>query len=109
MELLVPTPILPNERLVGLTERVTEAATPVPVKATALGELGALLEMLTLPDSAPAVVGANRTLKVALAPAAMVAGAFKPLTLYPAPLADTCAIVSAAVPVFVTVKLCDFV
>lgn len=79
--LVVPALTLAKLTLVGLAESVTAAATPVPVSAIAFGELGALLEMLTLAARPPAVVGAKRTLKVVLAPAAIVAGAFSPLTL----------------------------
>ena len=109
LELVPPALTLPNDRLVGLAESVTVAATPVPVNATAFGEFGALLVRLTLPVRLPAVVGANTTLNVAVPPAVIVAGAFKPLTLYPVPLAEIREMVSAAVPVFVTVKLCDLV
>jgi len=109
LELELPTLIPVKLTLVGLAERVAEAATPVPLKATAFGELGALLEMTTLPDKLPAAVGANRALKVVLCPAAIVAGAFKPLMLKPEPLAAICEIVSVAVPVLATAKLWDFV
>lgn len=106
-ELPTVTPV--KLTLAGLAERVTEAAAPVPLSATAFGELGALLEMTTLPDKLPAAVGANSALNVVLCPAASVAGVFRPLMLKPEPLAAICAIVRVAVPVFVTVKLCDFV
>ena len=104
-------PTLTPEKLtlVGLAERVTEAATPVPLSETALGELGVLLVITTLPDKLPAAVGANNVVNVVLCPAASVAGVFKPLTLKPEPLAAICAIVTQAVPAFVTVKLCDLV
>jgi len=42
-----------------LNVRVCVAATPVPLKATSAGELGALLTIVTLPLAFPAVVGAN--------------------------------------------------
>jgi hypothetical protein len=93
--------------LVGLAERVTEAAVPAPESATAFGEFGALLVMTTLPDALPVAVGANNTPNVVLCPAASVAGVFRPLTLNPDPLAAICAIVKAAAPVFVSVKLWD--
>jgi len=66
LELELPALILPKARLVGLADRVTDAATPVPVKDTLAGELGALLEMLTVPVRLPAVVGANSALKEVL-------------------------------------------
>jgi hypothetical protein len=68
-----------------------------------------LLAILILAVSLPTAVGANTTLNVAVFPAATVAGIGMPLTLKLAPLSPICEIVKAAVPVFVTVKLCDFV
>ena len=67
--------------LLGFDESVTVAAVPVPLKDRTFGELGALLVMLTVPVRLPAVVGSNRTVKVALLPAAIVAGVTSPLTL----------------------------
>ena len=81
LEPLLPALIFVNETLVGFVVSVTEAATPVPVKETPFSEFDALLVMVTLPANVPAVVGANNTLKVALAPAAIVAGVLSPLTL----------------------------
>ena len=81
LELLLPAVTFVKDTLVGLAESTTEAATPVPVRVTTFGEFGALLEMLMLPLKVPAVVGANNTLNVALAPAAIVAGVVRPLTL----------------------------
>ena len=76
-----PALIEPKARLEGVAETVTVAATPVPLRLTVVGELGALLVMETLPGSEPAVVGAKVTVNVALWPAAMVAGVESPLTL----------------------------
>ena len=81
LELLLPALTFANDTFVGFVVSVTAAATPVPAKETAFGEFGALLVMVTLPANVPAVVGANNTLKVALAPAAIVAGVLSPLTL----------------------------
>ena len=108
-ELELPTLIPVKLKLVGLAESVTVAAVPVPLKATVVGEPGALLVMLTLPLRLAAVVGANKTLNVAVPPAGTVAGVVSPLTLKALPITDNCVIVRAAVPVFVTVKLWDFV
>jgi hypothetical protein len=96
-------------KLVGLAVNEGVAAVPVPLNATAVGELGALLVMLTLPVRLAAVVGSNKTLNVVVPPAGMVAGVASPLTLKAPPLSPICEIVSDAVPVFVTVKLWDFV
>lgn len=109
LELELPALMLPKARLVGLADRVTEAATPVPVKGTLAGELGALLEMPTVPGSMPAVAGANPTLKEALFPGASVAGVASPFTEYPAPLTKSFAIVRDEDPVLVTLNVCDFV
>ena len=80
-ELELPTFTPGKPKLDGLEVSVTEAAVPVPLKATVLGELGALLAMLTAPGKLPAVVGANKTLKVVAPPAARIAGVTNPLTL----------------------------
>jgi len=87
-ELLLPALIFENDTLVGLAVSVTEAATPVPVKETAFGEFGALLVTVTLPVSTPAVVGANSAVNATVAPPAIVAGVFSPLTVYPAPFTE---------------------
>ena len=76
-----PAFTLPKLRLVGLADKVTEAATPVPLNDTVAGEFGTLLEMVTDPARLPAVVGAKTALNVALAPAANVFGVARPLTL----------------------------
>ena len=80
-EFELPTFTLEKLKLVGVAESVTVAAVPVPLMAKTFGEFGALLAMLTVPLRVPAVVGANRTLKVVLLPAATVAGVTNPLTL----------------------------
>lgn len=105
----LPAFTFPKLRLVGFDESVTDAAVPLPLSATTLGEFAALLVMLTDPVRLPEVVGANTTLNVAFAPAAMVAGVVSPLTLYPLPLTVNCPIVTAAVPVLLIVIVCDFV
>ena len=76
----VPVLTFPNARLVPLNESVCDTATPVPLKATVVGEFGALLTMLTVPARLPAVVGANTALNVALAPGASVV-ALSPFTV----------------------------
>jgi hypothetical protein len=81
LELELPKLTLPKLTLLGFGDIVTEAASPVPLTLTTLGELGALLAIVTLPASAPAVVGANSKLKVALDPAPIVVGVVNPLAL----------------------------
>ena len=109
LELELPALMLPNARLDGFAVRPADAATPVPLRATTVGEFGALLVMLTLPERLPAVVGANKTLNVAVPPAASVAGVVRPLTVNPLPLAAIWEIVREAVPVLVMVKDCELV
>ena len=108
-ELELPTLILPKDRLDGLVASVTTAAVPVPLSATVVGELGALLVMLTVPVRLPAVVGANCTSNVSVLPAGTVAGVASPLTMNALPVADNCEMVKDAVPVFVIVKASDLV
>jgi hypothetical protein len=105
----LPTAMPGKLKLVGLAVSEGAAAVPVPLSGTAVGELVALLAILTLPVRLPAVVGSNRTLNVVVPPAGIVAGVASPLTLKAPPLSPICEIVSDAVPVFVTVKLSDFV
>ena len=107
--LAVPAFTVPKLRLVGLTETVTDAAAPVPLRTTPAGEFGALLVMLTLPAKFPAVDGANSTLNVVLCPAARKEGVVSPVTLYPAPLTPIWLSVNELVPVLVIVKFCVFV
>jgi hypothetical protein len=109
LELDVPAFKLPNARLAGLAVSPADAATPLPLRATVSDELGALLKMLMLPLTLPAVLGAKEAVNEALAPAAMLVGVLRPLTLKPFPLTVICETVNKAVPVFVMLKVCDFV
>ena len=78
---LLPTCTLPKLRLVAVA--VSEpTVTPAPDSGTFKLVLEALLVMEILPLADPLVAGVNFTLKVALWPAASVAGRFIPLTLY---------------------------
>ena len=68
-ELLLPSLTLPKDKLVGLDPSKKVAADPVPDKLIVVGELVALLVMVTLaPLTAPAIVGANITIRVADCP-----------------------------------------
>ena len=60
--------------------------TPVPERATLKDAFEASLVMATFPTALPAVVGANFTEKLALCPAAMVAGMLMPLIEKPVPV-----------------------
>jgi hypothetical protein len=108
-ELELPALMLPKLSVAGLADSVTVAATPVPVSAMVLGELGALLVTVTVPAALPEVLGANSTLNEAVPPAATVAGVVSPLTLKVPPLTEICEMVRGAVPVFVSTKDCDLV
>jgi len=77
----VPVFTLPKARLLELNEIVCVAATPVPLNATVVGELGALLTMFTVPARLAAVVGMKTALKVVLPPAATVLGTLSPFTV----------------------------
>ena len=109
LELEPPTLTEEKLKLVGVAVMVTVAATPEPLRPIVVGELGALLEIVTAADSVPALVGANKTLNVALCPAPSDAGVLKPLTLNPAPLSAIWPMVKVAVPVFVSVNVWDLV
>jgi hypothetical protein len=65
-----------------------------------------LLVIVILPVALPANVGANVTVKVAFAPALIVAGTERPLMLNPVPEAVAVEIVSAALPGLVRVMVC---
>jgi hypothetical protein len=101
---LVPTTTLPTPSVVGATLSCPAAAVPVPDKEMFRVGLEAFDVIVTLPLAAPADVGVNVTLKVALCPAVSVTGAVIPLRLNPVPLIPTCKIVTVEPPVFVTVS-----
>ena len=105
----VPVVKLPNAMLVGVTEICGVARTPVPESATGATALAELLVAVTLPVTAPPVVGANCTLPAAEAPGASVSGSVKPVTLKPAPVTANCETVSVAVPLLRRVSACVLV
>ena len=94
----------PKLKLPGLIPMVKVAARPVPVRATDVGEDGALLMIETLPDATPTIVGVNAIVMVVFWPAFTLKGSVNPLTLKVDPLAVICVMVSVAVPVFVIVN-----
>jgi len=107
-ELVVCTVCDGNVSVVGATVRVGVVAVPVPESATACGLPVALSAMLTLAVRAPPAVGLNVTLMMQFASTARLAGqvfvwekspAFAPVKLTPV-------IVSAALPLFVSVTDC---
>lgn len=101
--LLLLTCTLPKARLVGFDPSAPEVK-PVPVNGMFSVGFDAVEVIVTLPLIAPTVVGVNKTLKVALCPAARLTGTLIPLKLKPVPLAATCEIVMLVPPVFVKVS-----
>jgi hypothetical protein len=95
-----PTVTFPNPTLATLAESFTVDVAPAPARSIVSGEPPALLVIETLPESAPAAVGLNATVKVTFEPAATVAGATRPEMLKPDPAVFTCEIERGAVPVF---------
>ena len=79
------------------------AATPVPLRPTEVGEVGALPTMLMLPEAAPVPVGWKAAVIVVCCPAFTFNGSENPLTEKPVPDAVTCVMVNVAVPVFFTI------
>jgi len=76
---------------------------PVPDRLIVVGELVALLAIVTLaPLTAPAVVGANVTVRVADCPGVSTVPFEIPLALNPAPVVVTLEIVMFEFPLFVT-------
>ena len=77
----VPVVTLPKLIVLGLTPRVNVAAIPVPLSPTEVGEVGALLTIEILPDTAPTDVGRNATVIVVCCPAFTFKGSENPLAL----------------------------
>ena len=100
---LEPTVTLPKFSVVGDTAN-WPGVVPLPESAMPSGELDASDTRDRLPLTAPALAGANFTVKVTLWPAVSVAGKVKPLTEKPEPVTLACEIVAVAPPVFVTVS-----
>src|SRR5713101_92718 len=66
--LLPPTGIFPKLSEAGLAESCKVEATPVPLRATLVGEFGALLAKEMLPVREPVLAGVNATSRFALCP-----------------------------------------
>jgi hypothetical protein len=81
------------------------AGCPVPLSAI-VAALEALLLIVTVPLAAPATVGSNPTVSVAVCPGFNVNGVLIPDAENPAPLTATPLIVSTVVPDDVTVTVC---
>jgi hypothetical protein len=77
----VPVVTFPKFRMVGLMPKVRIAAIPVPLRATGVGEVGALLAIEMLPDAVPAAVGWKLTVIVVCCPAFTFSGSENPVSL----------------------------
>jgi hypothetical protein len=102
--------VTPTETFVKLTlDGVTEIAgcTPAPESAIVAGELVALLVTVRLPVTLPTAVGAKLTLSGRLLPAAIETVPERPLTVNPVPEMLSDETLTAPVPVFVSVTVCE--
>ena len=100
-EFVIPSATLPKLTLGGFAAIC--ACAPVPVTETVIGEAGASLVIEMLPETFPAVVGANCTVNVAFEPPLRVAGNDIPLTVMPEPVGEMPETVTFEVPEFVRV------
>jgi hypothetical protein len=103
-EALAPSSTGPKLMLAGVAD--SPPWVPVPLKVIVRVGFVALEVITMLPLAAPAVVGANVPVTVALAPAAICCPALSPLAPNPVPLAVTVPIVTVAFPEFVKVNDC---
>lgn len=85
---ILPTLTLPKLRLVGLAANAP-GVTPVPDTGIVNVEFVAVEVTVRLPLTAPAAVGINATVKVALCPPLSVNGVAIPLTVRPAAVIPT--------------------
>lgn len=103
-EAVLPTRMLPKLTLGGFA--VNAAWMPVPLSAMTSGEFVAVDAIDTVPAAAPAVLGANLAVNVAVPPAAICWPDVIPLTLNPAPAAAMLLSVIDVVPELVRVIAC---
>ena len=101
---LEPTVTLPRGKVLGDTLSWPAGDTPVPETGMVRVGFVAVEVMIRFPLAAPAAVGTNETLKVALCPPFKVSGVVIPLTLKPVPVIATCVTEIVVVPVFVIVS-----
>lgn len=107
IDLLLPMLTLPNAILEGFAPNRKVAATPVPLTGIESGEPGALFVSDTDPLTRPADVGEKTMLNDEFLPARIEVGNVRPLILMPAPVGLAAEIVRVAVPLFVTVIVCE--
>jgi hypothetical protein len=100
---LLPTLTFPKLRLSGLLLRRYDK--PSPDSATVVGEVVALLKIVTVPVAFPPTMGVKLILKDACFPASKVKGTGIEEELKPAPATVTCEMVTVPVPEFSRVRL----
>jgi hypothetical protein len=101
--LAVPTVTFPKLKLVVLAATWLVAAPPAPLRATVVGEVGALLMIVRLPVAVLVVVGAKLTVNAAEVPGATVSGNWSPLNLNPLPEIVACETLRFELPWFLIV------
>jgi hypothetical protein len=99
--------MLPKSRLLVFAVSEAVDAMPLPLAEIDNGEFGASLANAIEPDAFPAEPGVNTTLNVALCPAAILMGAVRPDVLNPAPDTFALEMVTAPVPAFCSVMVCE--
>jgi hypothetical protein len=104
----LPVFTLPKLRLEALNDIVAVAATPAPVNAKEVGEVGALLTIETAPAALPLDCGENWILKVVVAPGFKEIGRLTELLVNPLPLTLNCVIVNTPVPLLPICIVCEF-
>jgi hypothetical protein len=105
--LLLPTFTLPKLRLGTLNVSKRLDAMPVPLRGIRSGEFGASLASDTDPVTFPAAEGVNTALNVAFVPGGIVKGVLSPVIVNPLPEALPCEMTRFAVPLFVSVIVCE--
>jgi hypothetical protein len=108
-EALEPVVTLPKLSELGEAESCSVCATPVPDTEIANEGLGELLAKVTLPETAPADVGAKLTVNAEALPGAMVSGRVRPDSAKTLPETVACVSVRLAEPGFVMVTVCELV
>jgi hypothetical protein len=104
--LVVPTVSLPKLTEVGLTVSCPAWGAPVPLRAIAVGEVGALLTNDKLPVTLPDAVGAKLTVMVPDPPAATRMGRETPKVPNPEPVMFMAVMERAALPALEIVNDC---
>lgn len=103
-EALLPVTMLPKLMLAGFA--VSVAWVPVPLNTITSDEFVAVDAIVIVPEAAPAPLGANWAVSVAVPPAAICWPGVIPLALNPVPAATALLIVIGALPLFVSVIVC---